>query len=187
MHASPARVIIVTSRDNVELVKTCCCLNSFYEVKVLGVDRLHKRIQMMRALEEVKTDITIFADDDVFWPPNYLDYMLAIFEDPEVGAGGTRQRVRRSNDKINFWNFLGISYLERRVWNNVCTNAIDGSLSTLSGRCVAPKLNNMIDGRLTRTERRRIEAESSRLMTSINSSWKTRGTERGLIQTMTNA
>ncbi|KAK4504307.1 hypothetical protein PRZ48_005223 [Zasmidium cellare] len=32
---------------------------------------------------------------------------------------------------------LGISYLERRVWNDCATNAIDGSLSTLSGRTAA--------------------------------------------------
>ncbi|KAK4903481.1 hypothetical protein LTR27_000412 [Elasticomyces elasticus] len=28
-------------------------------------------------------------------------------------------------------------YHERRAWNNICTNAIDGSLSTLSGRTAA--------------------------------------------------
>ena len=140
MQSDAAQIIVVTSHDNVELARTCCCLNSFYDVKVVGVNRLHKRVQMARALEEVETDITVFADDDVFWPCGYLDYLLAIFEDPEVGAGGTRQRVRRSNDNVNCWNFLGISYLERRVWNNVCTNAIDGSLSTLSGRCV-PELS----------------------------------------------
>lgn len=44
------------------------------------------------------------------------------------------KQVRR---KPNVWNFLGISYLERRVWNNVTTNAIDGSISTLSGRTAA--------------------------------------------------
>ena len=132
----PATVYVVTSRANVELVRTCCMLNSLKQVKVLGVKKLDKRNQMLKALKEVKTDIVVFADDDVIWPSHrYLDYLLAIFEDPKVGAGGTRQRVRRG--KRNCWNFLGISYLERRVWNNVCTNAIDGSLSTLSGRTAA--------------------------------------------------
>jgi len=130
----PAHIILVTSRSNVELVKTCCQLNHFKDVRVFGVERLHKRIQMMRAVVEVTTDITVFCDDDVTWPSGYLDLLLAVFENPNVGAGGTRQRVRRNKDHINFWNFLGICYLERRVWNNVSTNAIDGSLSTLSGR-----------------------------------------------------
>ena len=134
INCRPALVIIVTSHENVELVRTCCSLNSFRQVRVVGVSQFHKRLQMMRGLEEVDTDVTVFADDDVFWPPGYIDYLLAVFEDPAVGAGGTRQRARRRQDRINCWNFLGISYLERRVWNNLCTNAIDGSLSTLSGR-----------------------------------------------------
>ena len=133
---SPAVIFVVTSQANVELVRTRCARNSLKTVKVLGVDRLNKRTQMLKALKEVKTDIAVFADDDVIWPSHqYLHYLLAIFEDDKVGAGGTRQRVRRN--KMNCWNFLGISYLERRVWNNVTTNAIDGSLSTLSGRTAA--------------------------------------------------
>ena len=136
MRCSPAAVFVVTSNTNVEIVRSCCGLNSFHKAKVFGVEKLNKRNQMLKAMEEVKTEIIVFADDDVVWPSHrYLDYLLAIFEDPKVGAGGTRQReCRRSG---NFWNFLGICYLERRVWNNVTTNAIDGSISTLSGRTAA--------------------------------------------------
>lgn len=133
---APAFVYIVTANANVELVRTCCALNQFDKVQVMGVERLNKRKQMIKALEKVKTEIVVFADDDVFWPERYLDYLLAIFEDPDVGAGGTRQRVRRQSNPT-IWNFLGIAYLERRVWNNVTTNAIDGSVSTLSGRTAA--------------------------------------------------
>ncbi|OTA22460.1 hypothetical protein BTJ68_14804 [Hortaea werneckii EXF-2000] len=132
----PTAVYIVTGNNNVALIRDLCNVERFANVSVLGVEKLNKRKQMIRALKEVNTDIVVFADDDVFWPPNYLQYLLAIFEDDKVGAGGTRQRVRR-NPSPNFWNFLGISYLERRVWNNVATNAIDGSISTLSGRTAA--------------------------------------------------
>lgn len=137
MGNAPAAAYIVTAEANVELVKDTIathCDNS--KIAVLGVDKLNKRNQILKALEYVTTKITVLADDDVFWPDNYLSYLLAIFEDPEVGAGGTRQRVHR-NDKPDMWNILGIGYLERRVWNNVTTNAIDGSLSTLSGRTAA--------------------------------------------------
>ncbi|KAI7481046.1 glycosyltransferase family 2 protein [Hortaea werneckii] len=132
----PTAVYIVTGNNNVALIRDLCNVERFANVSVLGVEKLNKRKQMIRALKEVNTDIVVCADDDVFWPPNYLQYLLAIFEDDRVGAGGTRQRVRR-NPSPNFWNFLGISYLERRVWNNVATNAIDGSISTLSGRTAA--------------------------------------------------
>jgi cellulose synthase/poly-beta-1,6-N-acetylglucosamine synthase-like glycosyltransferase len=80
----------------------------------------------------------VFADDDVFWPINYLENMVAAFENPKVGASGTCQRTRRTAGSswypTNFWNILGISYLERRVFNNLTTNFVDGSISTLSGR-----------------------------------------------------
>ncbi|KXT05076.1 hypothetical protein AC578_7537 [Pseudocercospora eumusae] len=134
----PDRIFVVTSRANVKLVKDCLRVNKIlHKVKVLGVDKLNKREQMLRAIPKVRTPVMVFADDDVFWPDvSYLDRLLAIFENDQVGAGGTRQRVRRDEDP-SFWNILGISYLERRVFNNVTTNAIDGSISTLSGRTSA--------------------------------------------------
>ncbi|KAK0247638.1 hypothetical protein LTS09_017246 [Friedmanniomyces endolithicus] len=136
---SPAEVLIVCSIANVPLIKQICSLKGFKQVEVLGVKKLNKRTQMIKALKEVETEIVVFADDDVFWPgPQYIDYLLAVFEDEKTGAGGTRQRARRNPGFFtNVYNFLGISYLERRVWNNISTNAIDGSLSTLSGRTAA--------------------------------------------------
>lgn len=140
---NPAFVHIVTSFANVELIQQLCVIHGFTDkVAVHGVEHLNKRDQIIKALGLVTSQITVLADDDVFWPEipdskhNYLDLLLAIFEDDAVGAGGTRQRVRR-NDKPDIWNILGIAYLERRVWNNCLTNAIDGSISTLSGRTAA--------------------------------------------------
>lgn len=132
----PATVYVVTSDANVNLVKHLVAVNSFPGVVVLGVKHLNKRLQMMEALKRIDTPITIFADDDVIWPSElYIDYVLACFEDHRVGAAGTRQRTRIRTG--NCWNFLGVSYLERRVWNNISTNAIDSSISTLSGRTAA--------------------------------------------------
>ncbi|KAK4902891.1 hypothetical protein LTR27_000830 [Elasticomyces elasticus] len=133
-----AAVIVVTSNANVPLISEICAAMCCTNVTVLGVDKLNKRVQMIKALKEVKTNLVVFADDDVFWPGGYLVRLLAVFDDPKTGAGGTRQRVRRNpGTYISIWNFLGIGYLERRAWNNVCTNAIGGSLSTLSGRTAA--------------------------------------------------
>lgn len=136
VEAAPRAIFMISASANVPAIKEWCDTNMFIGIQVLGVEKLNKRVQMIKALKEVETDVVIFADDDVFWPTNYLKYLLAVFEDPKVGAGGTRQRTRRS-ESPNFWNFLGIAYLERRVWNNMLTNAVDGSISTLSGRTAA--------------------------------------------------
>lgn len=91
---------------------------------------------MVAALRHVKTDIVVFADDDVIWPDEFLKYLLAPFEDCSVGAAGPAQRLRRSANP-NIWHFLGTAYLERRNFNTVATNNIDGGISTLSGRTSA--------------------------------------------------
>ncbi|CAK4031948.1 glycosyltransferase family 2 [Lecanosticta acicola] len=135
LRCDPAKIFIVTADANCDRVKELLGLHSVGpKVEVLGVAKLNKRDQILRALPHITTDLITLADDDVFWPgADYLDHVLAIFEDSTVGAGGTRQRVKREENP-GFWNILGISYLERRVWNNCATNAMDGSLSTLSGR-----------------------------------------------------
>jgi cellulose synthase/poly-beta-1,6-N-acetylglucosamine synthase-like glycosyltransferase len=96
---------------------------------------------MLRALGHVKSRLIVWADDDVFIPADYLVHMLAAFEDPKVGAAGTYQRVRRPDlpawmPSGIFW-VLGCSYIARRIFNNAASQAIDGSISTLSGRCAA--------------------------------------------------
>jgi cellulose synthase/poly-beta-1,6-N-acetylglucosamine synthase-like glycosyltransferase len=136
---APKEVFVVTGDPNVSAARALISAHSFSNVKVLGVEKLNKRTQLLAALSQVTTPITVFADDDVFWPQGYLTQLTAIFENPQVGAGGTCQRVRRNTTSsvTGFWNILGISYLSRRVFNNITTNAIDGSISTLSGRTAA--------------------------------------------------
>jgi cellulose synthase/poly-beta-1,6-N-acetylglucosamine synthase-like glycosyltransferase len=136
---APKEVFVVTGDSNVAAARALIAANSFSNVKVLGVEKLNKRTQLLAALAQVTTAITVFADDDVFWPTGYLPQLMAVFENPTVGAGGTCQRVRRNTagTTTDFWNILGISYLSRRVFNNITTNAIDGSISTLSGRTAA--------------------------------------------------
>jgi cellulose synthase/poly-beta-1,6-N-acetylglucosamine synthase-like glycosyltransferase len=135
----PKEVFVVTGAANVSPARALVEANSFKTVKVLGVEKLNKRTQLLTALEQVSTPLVVFADDDVFWPQGYLLQLTAIFENPSVGAGGTCQRVRRNTAGAvtDFWNILGISYLSRRVFNNISTNAVDGSISTLSGRTAA--------------------------------------------------
>ena len=129
----PAKLVIVTSTKRMQAIADIFSPMGMTSIKVIGVRRLDKRQQMLRGLLEVDTDIVAFADDDVLWPPTFLRYLLAAFEDPLVSATGPRQRVLRSKTP-NVWHFLGTAYLERRNFNTMATNYLDGSVSTLSGR-----------------------------------------------------
>jgi len=133
----PAALFVVTENGHVAGVREHCNRANLFNVQIIGVPRLNKRVQMLRAIREVQTSITVFIDDDVFMPARaFLRHLLAPFEDALVGATGPRQRVRR-NATVNIWNILGIGYLERRNFNTGATNFIDGGVSTLSGRCQA--------------------------------------------------
>jgi len=137
----PAAIFVVVLDSNVSACRALCDANNFSNVTVLGVPKLGKRTQMVRALKFVNTSLIVWADDDVYWNSDYLDQLVAIFENPKVGAGGTCQRVRRTAKSpwspCSAISMLGVSYIERRVWNNLASNAIDGSISTLSGRSAA--------------------------------------------------
>ncbi|KAF2222570.1 polysaccharide synthase Cps1 [Elsinoe ampelina] len=132
----PAEVMIVTVEANIKkALKLAAEINS-KKVRVLDVAKANKRRQMCRAIPEVMTRITIFADDDVIWPTTVVPWMLAPFENEKVGAVGTCQRLVRPKQPT-LWTFLGSLYLERRNFDcSACLN-IDGGLPCLSGRTVA--------------------------------------------------
>ena len=137
---NPAQVIVVTAIEKLEEVSTHLMnADILSSVILLSVERFDKKLQMVASLRHSVTGkVCCFADDDVQWPSaQFLPSMLASFEDPNVGACGPSQRVRRDTDGLfggpTLCNFLGICYLERRNFNSA-PNHIDGGISTLSGR-----------------------------------------------------
>ncbi|KAI5284937.1 hypothetical protein KEM52_002677, partial [Ascosphaera acerosa] len=111
-------------------------------IKLLSVHKPNKRRQMVRAIPEVRTEITLFVDDDVSWPRKELKWILAVFEkDPVYGGVATCQRLRRSDAPLlsmrRVWDFLGALYLERRNFDCAATTHIDGGQVCISGRTCA--------------------------------------------------
>ncbi|KAL9636307.1 MAG: hypothetical protein Q9164_002908 [Protoblastenia rupestris] len=95
---------------------------------------------MVQGLQESNTAITVFADDDVFWPPTFSTYMLASFEDPKVGAAGGYCSLDWPSD-LNYWDFISICYLERWNFEIAATAHVDGGIPCLSGRTFAVRTN----------------------------------------------
>jgi hypothetical protein len=134
----PHQLILVTTADKhgslEKLAKTLSAPNS---IRVLFTSIANKRLQVCEALPQVKTPITILADDDVTWPSTLMPWILAPFEDPRMGGVGTCQRVRREPDgswSTKVFNWLGAAYIERRNFEISATHNMDGGTSCMSGR-----------------------------------------------------
>ena len=134
--AEPYEIILVTVDANVENLSLIANAINAKKIRVLSIREANKRRQMCRAIPEVRTKITIFVDDDVIWPPKVVPWILAPFEDPNVGGVGTSQRLKRK-EHVSIWSFLGSCYLERRNFDCSACLHIDGGLPCLSGRTVA--------------------------------------------------
>ncbi|KAK4866935.1 hypothetical protein LT330_008098 [Penicillium expansum] len=110
-------------------------------IRLFTVEHPNKRRQMTEAIPEVRTAITLLADDDVSWPRTLLPWILAPFEkDEKYGGVVTCQRLRRAiapSLSQRLWGFLGALYLERRNFDCGATTHVDGGLPCMSGRTVA--------------------------------------------------
>ena len=144
----PFEIILVTINSNLERAKSMVKVMGTSRIKLRGVASPNKRRQMVRAIPEITTDITVFADDDVLWPPNLLPWMLAPLEDETYGGVGTNQRLRRSEAckfQQRVYGYLNALYLERRNFDCASCMYMDGGLPCLSGRTVAYRSNILRD------------------------------------------
>lgn len=140
----PFEVILVTIDANIMRSKMMVKSMGTSKVRICSVAQPNKRRQMVRAIPEVQTEITVFADDDVSWPAKLLPWMLAPLEDECYGGVGTNQRLRRADAPTfseRLWGYLGALYLERRNFDCAACMYMDGGLPCLSGRTVAYRTN----------------------------------------------
>ena len=143
----PLEIIVVTVDNEVSLLNAL--INKVLEdtaysratVAVLAVSSAGKRKQMARGLDHAKGSIIVFVDDDVFWQPLLLRYVLACFEDKKVGGVGTRQRVDSTNGEFeetaSIWQRLADRRLVMRNRTQAAVNYLDGGVTCLSGRTAA--------------------------------------------------
>ncbi|KAF1988555.1 glycosyltransferase family 2 protein [Aulographum hederae CBS 113979] len=179
LKTNPYELILVTIDANLEVAERTA-LSISPKIRVLSEPKANKRRQMRRAIPEIKSEITIFADDDVIWPEQILPWILAPFEDHKMGGVGTSQRLRRPG-KPSVWSFLNSAYLERRNWDIVACTHWDGGLPCLSGRTVAYRTKILQDPKFQEgftTEKWRshqLNADDDNFLSRwmVNHGWKT--------------
>ena len=140
LRTEPFEVIVVTTDAKIDGARRMINSIGTPRVRVLSIAYPNKRHQIVRAIPEIRTCITVFADDDVLWPSKLLQWMLAPLEDESFGGVGTNQRLRRAENPTcsqRIYGYLNALYLERRNFDCAACMYMDGGLPCLSGRTVA--------------------------------------------------
>lgn len=125
-------------------------LEKFTEISVEDVGVSNKRQQVVAGLKQVKTAITVQADDTAIWTPEWLIRSLPAFNDDKVGLVGTRKWVKqlpryvqleagylknlRNQYVSGFWNTMGGLYLIRHNFEIRSMNCADGGVFCISAR-----------------------------------------------------
>ncbi|KAL3895816.1 MAG: hypothetical protein SGCHY_004471, partial [Lobulomycetales sp.] len=115
------------------------------KVRVITVKHPNKRNQMVAGVNQVKTPITIFADDDVIWPSNMVPWLVAPFSDDQMGGVGTSQRALPKNKSFTVWEIIAAFRLSLRNIEITASTFIDGGVTCLSGRTAAYRTSILRD------------------------------------------
>ncbi|KAJ3378278.1 hypothetical protein HDU92_007546 [Lobulomyces angularis] len=139
LKSDPYEVIFITSKETkpalLELARSVDPSGNI--VKVITVEKPNKRKQMVAGINEVKTQLIIFADDDVLWPSKMGEWIIAPFEDPRIGGVGTSQTVLSIGERFTIWEILAAFRISMRNIEITASTKIDGGLCCLSGRTAA--------------------------------------------------
>ncbi|KAJ3101590.1 hypothetical protein HDU97_001269 [Phlyctochytrium planicorne] len=128
-------IFITTEKARADLEKLAEEVNPDRDiVRVITISKPNKRNQMTAGINHVKTELTVFCDDDVLWPDTMLKYMLAPFEDRAMGGVGTSQVAIPLGKRMTIWEILAAFRLSMRNVEITASTYIDGGVCCLSGR-----------------------------------------------------
>ena len=152
LKCNPSQIIFVTVSEAFdELNSMAREFDSTGErIKVIKVKKGNKRNQMsilfnflVAGVNQCNTPITIFVDDDVIWPETMIEWILAPFENRQVGGvgiifliKGTSQIVKPVGKYFTIWEILAAFRISMRNIEITSTTYIDGGVCCLSGSII---------------------------------------------------
>ncbi|KAF9319903.1 hypothetical protein BG003_007748 [Podila horticola] len=134
---NPKEIIIITETKMREPLQELANSVDPTRIRVLTVPKANKRLQMVEGIRNTTSEIIVFADDDAIWAPTTLEYILACFEDPNMGGVGTSQTVKSVGRFQTVWEVLAGFRLTIRNIEIAASTHIDGGVCCLSGRTAA--------------------------------------------------
>ncbi|KAF9917619.1 hypothetical protein BX616_000454 [Lobosporangium transversale] len=134
---NPKEIIIITETKMKDALQELANSVDPTRIRVLTVPKANKRLQMVEGIRNTTSEIIVFADDDAIWGPQCLEYILACFEDPNMGGVGTSQIVKSVGRYQTVWEVLAGFRLTIRNIEIAASTHIDGGVCCLSGRTAA--------------------------------------------------
>lgn len=141
MLVHPVKKIVISTAGPKAHNQAAAFADLFRDERIVLIHRegVSRREQTAHAMEHVDTALMILQDDHTYWPKsnNFLPLLLVPFEKRLTGAVSVVLEARHRQHHFSwagFWNFLGMTYLTRRRYEYCATSALDGGISTLSGR-----------------------------------------------------
>ncbi|KAF9938031.1 hypothetical protein BGZ65_000559 [Modicella reniformis] len=134
---NPKEIIIITETKMKDALQELANSVDPTRIRVLTVPKANKRLQMVEGIRNTTSEIIVFADDDAIWQPACLEYILACFEDPNMGGVGTSQTVKSVGRFQTVWEVLAGFRLTIRNIEIAASTHIDGGVCCLSGRTAA--------------------------------------------------
>ncbi|KAG0201766.1 hypothetical protein BGX28_005511 [Mortierella sp. GBA30] len=134
---NPKEIIIITETKMRDALQELANSVDPTRIRVLTVPKANKRLQMVEGIRNTTSEIIVFADDDAIWAPTCLEYILACFEDPNMGGVGTSQTVKSVGRYQTVWEVLAGFRLTIRNIEIAASTHIDGGVCCLSGRTAA--------------------------------------------------
>ncbi|KAF9912781.1 hypothetical protein EC991_008643 [Linnemannia zychae] len=134
---NPKEIIIITETKMKDALQELANSVDPTRIRVLTVPKANKRLQMVEGIRNTTSEIIVFADDDAIWGPQTLEYILACFEDPNMGGVGTSQTVKSVGRYQTVWEVLAGFRLTIRNIEIAASTHIDGGVCCLSGRTAA--------------------------------------------------
>ncbi|KAF9357258.1 hypothetical protein BGX26_004001 [Mortierella sp. AD094] len=134
---NPKEIIIITETKMKDALQELANSVDPTRIRVLTVPKANKRLQMVEGIRNTTSEIIVFADDDAIWTPTTLEYILACFEDPNMGGVGTSQTVKSVGRYQTVWEVLAGFRLTIRNIEIAASTHIDGGVCCLSGRTAA--------------------------------------------------
>lgn len=141
---NPFEIIVVTSEAMAMTLKSFTDSNDC-PCRILTVPNPNKRVQLMKGIFESKTPIVALCDDDAIWTDEFLHWMLAPFDDPQMGGVGSRQEMIPVGKHPSFWEVIADFRLSMRMMEASATTFVDGGMSCLSGRTAVYRRCILVD------------------------------------------